>query len=315
MRFIDNHTIARALSPDALIDKLHEAFKRFEVHAPMRHHHDYSVPGKERESTLLLMPAWLEGASLGVKMVSVSPFNDQYNLPAIQGLYVLNNAITGETELILDARELTVRRTAAASALASRFLSAKDSRSMLMIGTGALAPHLIMAHRAVRPINKVFVWGRSIEKAEQVCREVSLPGSSYEAVSSIEDVIGDVDIISCATLSKTPLIFGEWLKPGQHIDLVGAYRPDMREADDEVVRRADIYVDTYQGALKEAGDLVIPIREGVINREDVKAELKELCNGAKTGRTSDDQITYFKSVGHAMEDLVAAMLVKENLEK
>ncbi|UII34631.1 ornithine cyclodeaminase family protein [Fulvivirga ulvae] len=315
MKFIDSHTIAKTLQPDALVDKLHEAFKRFEVRAPMRHHHDYTVPGKDRESTLLLMPAWLEGESLGVKMVSVSPFNDLYNLPSIQGLYILNNATTGQTELILDAKELTVRRTAAASALASRFLSRKDSHSLLMIGTGALAPHLIMAHRAVRPISKVFVWGRDVSKAEQLCSEISLPGSSYTAIDSIEEVIGEVDIVSCATLSKTPLILGEWLRPGQHVDLVGAYRPDMREADDNVVKRACIYVDTYQGALKETGDLVIPLREGVIDKEDIKAELKELCNGSKAGRSSDDQITCFKSVGHAIEDLVAAMLIKENLGK
>lgn len=315
MKFIDSNTIARLLQPDDLIDKLDEAFKRFETHAPMRHHHDYSVPGTERESTLLLMPAWIEGESLGVKIVSVSPFNERYNLPSIQGLYILNNAITGQTELILDAKELTVRRTAAASALASRYLSGKGSTSMLLIGTGALAPHLIMAHRAVRPINKVYVWGRNIEKAQQICRETAVPGCTCEAVDSIEDIIGTVDIVCCATLSKTPLIYGKWLTPGQHIDLVGAYRPDMREADDVVVRRADIYLDTYQGALKETGDLVIPLREGVISREDIKAELRELCGGTKTGRTSEDQITCFKSVGHAMEDLTAAMLVKEKLVK
>ncbi|WP_245558475.1 ornithine cyclodeaminase family protein [Fulvivirga imtechensis] len=296
------------------MDRLQGAFAHSEVKFPMRHHHDYANPGKERESTLLLMPAWIEGQYLGVKMVTVSPYNGEHALPSIQGLYILNNAVTGQTELILDAKELTVRRTAATSALASKFLSREDSGSLLMVGTGALAPHLIEAHATARPIEKVYVWGRSIDNAEKICQSEHLSHLSCEPVDSMEEVIGNVDIISCATLSPTPLINGKWLQSGQHLDLVGAYRPDMREADDEVIRRCDLFVDTYQGALKETGDLVIPISAGLIGRADIKAELRELCSDELPGRTSEQQITCFKSVGHALEDLVAAILVKENID-
>ena len=296
------------------MDRLQGAFAHSEVKFPMRHHHDYATPGKERGSTLLLMPAWIEGQHLGVKMVTVSPYNDEHNLPSIQGLYILNNAVTGQTELILDAKELTVRRTAATSALASKFLSREDSSSLLMVGTGALAPNLIEAHAEARPLKKVYIWGRSFEKARQISQLKRLPHLSCEPVASIEEVIENVDIISCATLSPTPLIMGKWLQPGQHLDLVGAYRPDMREADDEVISKCDLFVDTYQGALKETGDLVIPIEKGLISSVDIKAELKELCSGELPGRISEQQITCFKSVGHALEDLVAAILVKENLD-
>lgn len=313
MKFIDSEKVAIFLDAAELIDRLYEAFKTFDTKVPMRHHHDYVIPGRERESTLLLMPAWVEGQMLGVKMVTVSPDNKVIDLPSIQGLYILNDAVTGTPRLIVDARELTAKRTAAASALASKFLSRTNSSSLVMVGTGTLAPHLIEAHSLVRPIKHVFIWGRDVEKARAVCRHPRLAHLNCRPVTSIESIISDVDIISCATLSREPLIFGKGLRNGQHVDLVGAYRSDMREADDEVMLRADIYVDTYQGALKETGDLVIPLEQGVISRQNIKGDLHQLCNRLVPGRTSDDTITCFKSVGHAMEDLVAATLLFEIL--
>lgn len=299
--FIENHTNFKQL-----IKTISEGFASPSIEVPMRHHHDFSNPLEEKDSTLLLMPAFNPGKEVGVKIVTVSPNNGKYDLPAIQGVYIYIDAHKGNIKAILDAKSLTTKRTAATSALASSYLSREDSSSLLMIGTGALAVNLIQAHASIRPITKVYVWGRTLEKAQAVCDELVNANYSCIPVSTIEDVIAEVDIISCATLSPTPLVFGKWLKEGQHLDLVGAYKKDMREADDEAVLKSSIFLDTYQGGLKESGDIVIPLNKGIITKESIKADLFELCRNAKKGRTSEKEITYFKSVGHALEDLVAA---------
>ena len=289
-----------------LISALRDNFSSNKVMVPMRHHHDFPNPEVNRESTLLLMPAWNPSQEAGVKIVTVSPENGQFDLPSIQGVYIYLDAVSGSLKAILEAKSLTVKRTAAASALASSYLSNSDSSSLLMIGTGALSVNLIKAHASVRPIKTVYVWGRNFEKAQAICNELANENFTIEAVKTIEEKISHVDIVSSATLSKTPLVLGKYLKKGQHIDLVGAYRKDMREADDEVVSKATVFVDTFQGGLKESGDIVIPLQSGVLNEKDIKADLFELCSDKKQGRTNKTEITMFKSVGHALEDLAAA---------
>lgn len=289
-----------------LIEELREGFASPSIQVPMRHHHDFPNPPEDKDSTLLLMPAFRPGKDLGVKIVTVSPNNGKYDLPAIQGTYIYLDAHKGNIKAILDAKSLTAKRTAATSALASSYLSREDASSLLMIGTGALAKNLIQAHASVRPIEKVYVWGRTPAKAQAVCDELADASFSCTAIDTIEDKISEVDIISCATLSPNPLVFGKWLKGGQHLDLVGAYKKDMREADDEAILKSSVFLDTYQGGLKESGDIVIPLTNGIITKEDIKADLFELCGNSKKGRTSEKEITYFKSVGHALEDLVAA---------
>jgi ornithine cyclodeaminase len=201
--------------------------------------------------------------------------------------------------------------------LASRYLSRPDSRRLLMIGTGALAPQLIRVHAKVRPIEEVAIWGRRPERAEDLVGELvgSLPRAlgrpvSVRAVSDRAQAVADADIISCATLSRTPLVEGNWLNAGQHVDLVGAYTPQMRESDDRAVERARVYVDTRAGALKEGGDIVQPLASGAIDEDDIIADLFELARGQQTGRLPGDgtSITLFKSVGAALEDLAAAEL-------
>jgi len=238
--------------------------------------------------------------------VTVSPENGQFDLPSIQGIYIYFDATKGTIKAILEAKSLTVKRTAAASALASTFLSCKDASSLLMIGTGALSINLIKAHASVRPIKQVYVWGRNFKKAEAISNALQNEDFDIEAIKNIIDKISEVDIISCATLSKTPLILGKHLKPGQHIDLVGAYKKDMREADDETMAKASIYVDTFQGGLKESGDIVIPLENNTIKEHDIKGDLFALCSNKVQGRIDANEITVFKSVGHALEDLVAA---------
>jgi ornithine cyclodeaminase len=205
----------------------------------------------------------------------------------------------------MDAKALTSKRTAAASALASSYLSKKNANSLLIVGTGNLSCELILAHASVRPINRVYVWGRDFQKAEKIANQLQ-DRFTIEAVENIADAITKVDIISCATLSREPLISGELLQEGQHIDLVGSFKPNVREADDVARQTADIYIDTPV-ALKESGDLI------GIEAEDICADLYQLAKGGHRGRSNDRQITLFKSVGHALEDLVAAKLVKERL--
>ncbi len=304
MHIIDKDKIENILDYPSLINALRDGFKS-EINAPVRHHHNIKNPKEGVDSTLLIMPAWEESEVLGVKLVTVNPNNTRYNLPSINGLYLLFNAHKGDILAVMDARALTSKRTAAASALASFYLSRKDANSMLMVGTGNLSCELILAHASVRPIRTVYVWGRTKQKAERVADQLK-DRFTIEAVETIEEVITKVDIISCATLSHDPLIAGQFIRAGQHIDLVGSFKPDMREADDEVMRKADIYIDTNV-ALKESGDLI-----GITEKE-IKANLYQLTRGTRQGRSDNRQVTLFKSVGHALEDLVAAKLIKEKL--
>ncbi|SHM76643.1 ornithine cyclodeaminase family protein [Flavobacterium chilense] len=306
IQLISDNFIEEKCNFNELIERLREGFSTSSIQVPLRHHHDYPNPAENKDSTLLLMPAFQSGKDLGVKIVTVSPNNGKYDLPSIQGTYIYLDGHKGNIKAILDAKSLTGKRTAATSALASSYLSRTDASSMLMIGTGALAVNLIQAHASVRPVKRVYVWGRTLEKAQLVCNELRNSVFSCTAVSTIEEVISEVDIISSATLSPVPIVFGKWLKPGQHLDLVGAYKKDMREADDEAILKSAVFLDTYQGGLKESGDILIPLTNGVITREDIRADLFELCSNKKTGRTSDEEITFFKSVGHAIEDLIAA---------
>ena len=299
-KFIDHNT-----SYPELVSEIKNAFATSAMEVPARHHHNFSNPEEKIDSTLLIMPAWNPGIEAGVKIVTVSPNNGKFDLPSIQGIYIYLDAHKGTVKAIIGAKALTAKRTAAASALASSYLSKKNASSMLMIGTGVLSPNLILAHASVRPIKNVFIWGRNFAKAQAICKELTNKKFTISAVENIEEVISKVDIISCATLSKTPLVLGKYLKPGQHIDLVGAYKPDMRESDDEAIKRSEVFVDTHQG-LGESGDIFVPLQKGIISEKDITADLFELCSDKKQGRKNDLEITYFKSVGHALEDLAAA---------
>lgn len=289
-----------------LILAISEAFASGNTIAPLRHHHDFPNPKIGEDSTLLLMPAWNPSESAGVKIVTVSPENGQFDLPSINGAYIYMDATRGTIKAILEAKSLTAKRTAAASGLASSFLSRKDASSLLMIGTGTLSINLIKAHKSVRPITAVYVWGRNFKKALAVCDALGDEKIEAIPIQSIEEKISEVDIISCATLSKVPLVFGKNLRSGQHVDLVGAYKKDMRESDDLAIQKSQVYLDTFQGGLKESGDIVQPLEAGILQKEDVQADLFQLCSKINSGRKSNTDITLFKSVGHALEDLAAA---------
>jgi alanine dehydrogenase len=310
MHVIGADEIHRLLDYPGLIAALREMF-RAGCEVPLRHHHTVAVPGGA-PGTLLLMPAWRSGSSLGIKIVTVFPDNAKRSLPAVSGTYVLLDAVTGAPQALLDGTALTLRRTAAASALAADFLARPDSAVHLMVGTGALAPHLVAAHRTMRPIREIRIWGRNAAKAAALAERLTVSGIAAVAVPDLAEAVATADIVTCATLATEPLIRGEWLRPGMHLDLVGGYTPQMREADDATVRRARVYIDT-EAALQEAGDLVQPSRSGVLSREAIAGDLFGLARGHSFGRRDDAEITRFKSVGTALEDLAAAELAVTRL--
>ena len=291
-----------------LVEALREAF-RGRVTSPARHHHTIKVPGGP-DATLLLMPAWREGRYAGVKIVTVFPGNSARGEPSVMGTYLLLSGLSGAPLASIDGRMLTLRRTACASALAASYLARADAQRLLMVGTGALAPQLILAHAAVRPIREVLVWGRAPEKAERLAGVLDGRRLSVRATADLEGAVGGADVISCATMSRAPLVLGRWLKPGQHVDLVGGYTPEMREVDDEAIARARVYVDT-EAATHEAGDIAQPLANGTLAPQQIAGDLAELAQGRVHGRSFHNQITLFKSTGTALEDLAAAVYLFE----
>jgi ornithine cyclodeaminase/alanine dehydrogenase-like protein (mu-crystallin family) len=310
MRTITAEDIDRVLTYPTLVEALREAF-RAEIAAPVRHHHAIG------NAMLLLMPAWSGGAEegqsfLGCKIVTVFPDNGKIAKPAVLGSYVLMSGATGEPLAVMDGTSLTRWRTACASALAASYLARADATHLVMVGAGALAPYLVRAHAAVRPLKRVTLWNRTRGHAVQAAFALAVGGLEVEVVEDLEAAVRDADIVSCATLSTTPLLHGKWLKKGTHVDLVGGFTPKMREADDDAVKKARVYVDT-QATLKEAGDLTQPIKNGILKKTGVRGDLFGLCRGKVKGRTRDSEITLFKSAGTAIEDLAAAMLVWRGL--
>ncbi len=314
---LDAAALAARLDRQALIEALDAAF-RTPCSVPVRERYQVaSAVQGQRDGTLLVMPAWRAGGALGIKLVTVFPDNARRSLPSVYASYLLLDAATGQPRALLDGGELTLRRTGAASALASRYLSSPGASRLTMVGTGHLAPHLIESHAVVRPIREVRIWGRHIERAEGLAaalarsglarRGLAPPGLSIEATDDLASAVRWADIVSCATLSRQPLVLGAWLKPGQHLDLVGAYNAEMCEADDEALARGELYVDTRSGAFDESGEIIGAIARGVIDRGAVRAEFSELAAGLFL-RSSPQAITVFKSVGTALEDLAAAEL-------
>jgi len=309
VQIIDAATVVTRLQPEALATALERMF-RDGCTTPMRHHHTVPVPG-ENDGTLLLMPAWRAGAYLGIKIVTVFPGNSRRQQPAVSAAYILADAQTGTVQAMIDGGELTARRTAATSALAARYLARADARTLLIVGCGRIARQLAHFHVALRPTLKIVqVWGRSTAHAAALADELCSRGIEARVAASLPAAASESDIISAATLATDPLIHGAWIRPGTHVDLVGGYTPAMREADDDLIGRSRVFVDTREGAMHEAGDIVSPIASGVL-KEDAVYDLHDLCRHLQPGRRHKDEITVFKSVGAALEDLAAAILVFE----
>jgi len=313
MRVFDAGAIDAALDWPAMIDAVRAAFAGA-LFAPPRHHLDVARVGATT-ATQLIMPAWSAhapgpGSYLGTKIVGVFPDNGRFGLSSIQGAYLLQSGETGQALAALDGNALTAWRTAGTSALAASYLARPDASRLLMMGAGALAPRLIAAHASVRPINQVTIWNHRRAGAERLAARLADGPWRVSVCDDPEAAARAADVISCATLATAPLLRGDWLRPGQHVDLVGSFNRRLREADDEAIRRARIFVDT-PAALTEGGDVAQAIDAGVITAAHAHGELADLARGAHPGRRAADEITLFKSIGASIEDLAAAILVWE----
>lgn len=294
MIFLTDAQVAELADLPELTVKLRQAFQTPAV-IPART--QYEAPG----SKLLVMPAWGEGPNLGLKVVTVADRARPHGGPNVNGIYLLLDRETGDVRAVLEAASLTALRTACVSALAASALAPPASRSMLMIGTGFLAPHLIRAHLQACRLERVYVWGRSAAKAKALVQEIIEPGVLVEAVDDIEDVIGQVDIVCAATASRLPLIRAAQPRLGAYLALIGSFTPEMREADVEIIGQSRVVVD-IRDALEEAGELVDAARAGRLSKVETLGEVL----GKPDKHTGSHCFTVFKSVGAALADLVMA---------
>ncbi|HEY5755873.1 MAG TPA: ornithine cyclodeaminase family protein [Steroidobacter sp.] len=298
---IDANAVERLSPMPALIAALQSAFANNGYQSPPRYAADMS-----KTSSLLLMPSWNEGSRLGVKIVNV----DREARPSVRSSHVLMDRASARPLAILDGATLTRRRTAAASVLAATYLARPDSRRLLLLGTGAMIPALIEAYASAFPIDTILIWGRDPQNAAATAAQARIRNFQADAVTDIRAALAEADIVSSATLATSPLIHGAGLRTGMHVDLIGAFRPEMCEADGACFARAKVFVDTYAGAMDEAGDLLQAIAGGHIRADAIAGDLAALCRRKHSGRGTDrDLITLFKSVGAALEDLAAAELV------
>jgi ornithine cyclodeaminase/alanine dehydrogenase-like protein (mu-crystallin family) len=306
MRFIDAAKVAKACDYPGLVAHLRAAHR---VPPPRVERVLMQQPSDTgMNNAVLVWPAWQPGVALGVKVVTMFPGNRA--APAVQGAYLLFDGKDGSPQAVIDGTELTCWKTAADSALGADLLARTDARTLLMVGAGALAPHLIRAYQAVRPaLQQVLVWNRTAAKAQAVADAVS--GTPAVSCTDLQAAVRRADIVCCATASTHPLVHGDWLQPGTHLDLIGGFTPAMREADDTAMRRARIYVDSRWFTVDHAGDLTQAIASGAITPADVRGDLFELCRGSVAGRTDADQITLFKSGGGAHLDLMTAQYIAD----
>lgn len=274
------------------------------------------LPVEPHEGITLFMPAYLsETDDLGVKIVSVFPRNLDKGLPTIFAIVIAVDASTGCPTAVMDGTYLTALRTGAASGAATDLLARKDARVAAVFGAGAQARTQLLAVCEVRDIKRAWVYDVVRERAEAYVEEMRGKGripADLRVASSPSEAVREADVICTATTSSTPVFNGDELKPGVHINAIGSFTPEMQEVDEATIRRADkIVVDSREACLAEAGDLIIPLRKGLITEADIYAELGEIAAGLKPGRERDDEITYFKTVGNAVQDVSVARRVLE----
>ena len=306
MQHFDATATRTPLDFSHLVPALHAAFAG-DAQVPSRHVHTIEA-GADR-GTVLIMPAWSARTGyLGIKTINIFPGNAAHGLPGLHATYVLYDAHTGVPLASMDGDEITAHRTAAASALGASLLARADASRLLVVGTGRVARMLAAAHASVRPIRRIDVWNHRPEGAQALAERWREDGHDAHAVTDLEAAVRRADIVSCATLSTTPLVCGEWLAPGSHLDLIGSFTPQMREADAACFAGARTFVDTDEALLK-SGDLLDAIVAGTLAAADVQANLAQLVKGERPGRIGDAERTVFKAVGSALEDLAAATLV------
>lgn len=304
MQVFDHHEIETRLEWPGLIEALRRDFAEAAIVAPARQVFEMDLPDGEKAS-LLIMPAWEGGKAIGVKVVTFFPGNAAKGKATINAGMLMFDGDDGRFSAALDGDGITARRTAAASALAADYLARPDVETLLVVGTGQLALSVAQAHATVRDYSRVLIWGRSEDKAKNVAETLAASGLPAEPCRDLETGCRAADVVTSVTASTVPMIRGEWLKPGSHLDLIGAFKADMRESDTTAISGARVFVDGRDGALL-AGDLAQPIAEGAFRAEDIVADLTELTQARHPGRESEAERTVFKSVGLSQEDLTAA---------
>ncbi len=311
MKIFDYAATGARLPYPALIDAVRAIFIDG-CTVPRRHIH--AIDSDDAAATLLVMPAWQKNKFMGIKHVTIYPDNGKkHGLAGLHSTYTLFDANNGVPVAVIDGNQITCRRTAAASALAADYLARKDASRLLVVGAGNVARELAPAYAAVRQLTQILVWNIDAAKAETLAEQWRAQGFAAKAAADLETAVRESDIISCATLATAPLVLREWVQPGAHVDLIGSFKPDMRETDDAMFADTSVFVDTDE-ALDKAGDLLSPMAAGVFAREQVLSDLQGLCRGEHAGRTSDTEITVYKAVGAASEDLAAAVLVYQGGE-
>ena len=305
MKVISAEEVHSALSYPELVDSLQEAYGG-----------KYSMPPRQvflldentNNDAFAVLPSWND-QFIGVKAFTYFP-EAEAPYKSLYSKILLFNREHGEPLALVDGTTVTFWRTAGISGLATRLLSREDSETMLLLGTGNLAPYIIRANLSVRPLKRVMVWGRNLAKAEAVVETMQKEFSNVE-FSAIEDrqtACSEADIVVAATGSHEPIVLGEWIKPGTHTDFIGNHHADKRECDTDLITKARVYADSRVNAFKEAGEILVPIKEGVFAKEGIVAELSEMCRGDAVLRENEEEVTLFKSIGMAMSDLVGAGL-------
>jgi len=310
MQIISAQQVDQVLDFPPLINALQQGFAK-----------DFSMPPRQvwpltpgSAEAFALLPAWTDQV-IAVKAFSYFPDNPQLQLatplPALHASILLYRRDNGVPLAWVEGSSVTCWRTAAVSALASRYLARPDSRTLLLLGSGRLALPLLQAHLAEHDLQKLLLWGRNQAAVSQLCRKVQqlYPRLQVQVVQDINEACQQADIIVAATGSPTPLLFGSHIPLGCHVDLLGNHSPQQRECDTELVKRASVYVDGRNNVLNEAGELLIPMAEQQFSANDIRAELAELCRRNQSARQYRDEITLFKSVGTALSDLLCAELV------
>lgn len=263
--------------------------------------------------SILSRAAWVPGLALGVKTATIFPRNAsrQPPLATVNAIVALFDDRTGVAVALVDGALVTKWKTAGDSVLGARYLARPDSRRLLVVGAGAVADSVVRAYSEIFPdLEEIRIWSRNGARAAGFAGRYARHAIRVVATDDLAGSAHRADIVVTATMSRAPILLGDWLRPGTHVDLIGAFRPDMREADDTLVRRASIFVDARETTLRDIGELSIPIREGVISESDIKADLYELCRGAR-GRSDSGEITAFKNGGGAHLDVMTAWHILE----
>jgi len=269
----------------------------------------------EQPDNLILITAWQPGEGMLAKVTTVFPRNPtRHGVPSVNSLYLFADGENGTFRAAMDGEAMIFRKTAADSALGASILSREDSRVLLMVGAGGLAPHLVRAHLVARPgIERVMVWNRTPGRARALVDALAAEGVPAEVADDLAAAVPLADIVSCATAAREPVLRGALLKPGAHVDIVGSFRPEMRESDDDVMRRAEIFVDHRQ-TTGRSGDFLIPFASGVISPADVRGDLFALCQRRVRGRSGDEAITLMKNGGGSHLDYFVAKYVIDRIE-